>query len=482
MNDKYRNLTLNKISQNVWEIPKQGKMLVPGRIIANETLIRHILHDKCLEQVVNVAHLPGIQKYSLAMPDIHWGYGFPIGGVAAMDIKEGVISPGGIGFDVNCGIRLMSTPLTNDEVKPKIRDLVARLFQIIPCGVGSRGALKITNSDLKKILQKGSQWMVSQGHGVKQDIDHTEELGCLENADPDLISPHAQERGKVQLGSLGSGNHFLEIGVVTEIYRPHVAEAFGLFKDQVTVMIHSGSRGLGHQTCTDFLQVMQKALQKYQIHVPDRQLACAPIQSQEGQDYLGAMAASANFAWANRQMMMHRTREVFEKMFGIPYQEMTLLFDVCHNIAKFEEYEMDGKMKKLVVHRKGATRAFAPHHPKTPQAYQETGQPVIVPGDMGRYSFVLVGTEKAMKETFGSSCHGAGRMMSRTQATRQAQGRSLHRELEDQGVYVMSQGKRTIAEEMPDAYKDVASVVDSMDETGITLKVAKIQPIGCMKG
>ncbi len=382
----------------------------------------------------------------------------------------------------NCGVRLLTTPLIQSDVQDKIKDLVVQLFKNIPSGVGSRGFHRFSKEELKKITKKGARWAIEHGFGVQEDLAHIEEEGCLESAAPELLSDHALERGKDQLGTLGSGNHFLEIGVVQDIYRPHIAEAFGLFKDQITIMIHSGSRGLGHQVCTDYLHTMQKALQKYKISVPDRQLACAPISSQEGQDYLGSMAAAANFAWANRQLMMHRARDVMQRLFGISFEEMVLLFDVCHNIAKFEEYEIDGQMKKLCVHRKGATRAFAPHHPKTPKAYQETGQPVIVPGDMGRYSFVLVGTEKAMHETFGSSCHGAGRMMSRTQALREARGRALYRELEDQGVYVMSKGQRTLAEEMPAAYKDVASVVDSMDAEGITLKVAKIKPIGCIKG
>ncbi|MBI2608061.1 MAG: RtcB family protein [Deltaproteobacteria bacterium] len=475
-------MKIKKISKCVWEIPKHGDMRVPGRIYASEKLMQHIKNDKCIEQVINVAHLPGIQKYSLAMPDIHWGYGFPIGGVAAMDLHEGVISPGGIGFDINCGVRLMTTPLHKKDVQSKIKELVTLLFQNIPCGVGREQSYKLTHKELSRIAEEGARWTIKQGFGKKEDIEFIEENGCLPMADPSHISERAYERGKSQLGTLGSGNHFLEVGNITEIYREKEAEVLGLFLGQVTVMIHSGSRGFGHQTCTDYLRVMQKALHKYKINIPDKQLACAPLSSPEAQAYLGAMSASANYAWANRQLMMHRTREVIEKIFSIPYDEMHLIFDVCHNIAKFEEYEIDGKLKKLCVHRKGATRAFAPHHPKTPKPYQEIGQPVLVPGDMGRYSFILVGTHKAMQETFGSSCHGAGRELSRTQSRKKFQKHDLHKEMEEQGVFVMSQGRRTMAEEMPFAYKDVSDVVNSMDEEGITLKVAKIKPLGCIKG
>ena len=475
-------IELYQISECIWEIKKSGVMRVPGRIFASKKLIDDIRKDKCLEQVMNVATLPGIQKYSIAMPDIHWGYGFPIGGVAAMDVESGVISPGGIGFDLNCGVRLLKTPLTLSDIKNKIKELVALLFQNIPCGVGAGGVTQCSQKDLQHIVNKGAKWAIENSFGLPRDIDHIEEKGCLPNASLEFISDRAIKRGLPQLGSLGSGNHFLEVGVVDEIYNEKVANVFDLHKNQITVMIHSGSRGFGHQICTDFLETMQIAVKKYDIKVADRQLACAPISSEEAQQYLVSMAAAANFAWTNRQVMMHRVREVFEKLFGVQQESMHLLYDLCHNIAKFETYEVNGVKKKLCVHRKGATRAFGPHHPDTPASFQEVGQPVIVPGDMGRYSFVLVGSEKAMQESFGSSCHGAGRNLSRREAVRQAKGRAINRELEDQGIYVISRGRHTLAEEMPQAYKDVTSVVDAMDVEGITHKVARLKPLGCIKG
>ncbi|MBI2027744.1 MAG: RtcB family protein [Deltaproteobacteria bacterium] len=457
-------------------------MLVPGRIFASAKLIHDIRKDKSLEQVMNVATLPGIQKYSIAMPDIHWGYGFPIGGVAAMDVETGVISPGGIGFDINCGIRLLKTPLTVDKVKNKMKEIVAVLFNNIPCGVGSEGVAKCSTKDLQNIVKKGAAWAIENSYGLPSDIDHIEENGCLTQASLEFVSDRAIKRGALQLGSLGSGNHFLEVGVIDKIYNSKVAEAFGLFQNQITIMIHSGSRGFGHQICTDFLDKMQTALKKYEIYVPDRQLACTPLASDEAHEYLSSMAAAANFAWTNRQVMMHKTREVFESVLGVSQHEMQLLYDVCHNIAKFETYEIDGVQKKLCVHRKGATRAFGPNVQETPEKYRHVGQPVIVPGDMGRSSFVLVGTEKAMNQSFGSSCHGAGRQLSRREAVKQAKGRAIYRELEDKGVYVLSKGRHTLAEEMPQAYKDVETVVDSMDIEGLTYKVARIRPLGCIKG
>lgn len=479
-------IELKNITQNLWEIPKTGAMNVPGRIYISQKMAEKSLqNDQALKQVINVAHLPGIQKYSLAMPDIHWGYGFPIGGVAATDLDDGVVSPGGVGYDINCGVRLATTSLEYNFVKDKIKTLISNLFQNIPTGVGSHAAIKkLSSKEMKQVLTKGSAWAIENDLGNSSDIDFTEESGTLKNADPDAVSQRAIERGADQVGTLGSGNHFCEIDVVEAIYDEISADVFGLFRDQIVVQIHTGSRGLGYQICDDYLKTILKASNAYGYKLPDKQLACAPINSKEGKDYLSAMQAAANFAWNNRQVIMHLAKKSFLQTFKLSEADLgfNLVYDVCHNIAKIEEHNIDDEMKKVCVHRKGATRAFPPGSKMIPLKYHDVGQPVLIPGDMGRYSFVAVGTEKAMNDTFGSSCHGAGRNLSRTRAMKDAKGRNLLDELNKRGVVIQASGYKTIAEEMPDAYKDVSDVVNVMHEEGITKKVAKLRPIGVIKG
>lgn len=476
---------LKRIDDTKIEVPqdfKQG-MRVKG-IIYVDTVLEKELEPQSIEQVANVASLPGIMKSSMAMPDVHTGYGFSIGGVAAFNLKDGIVSPGGVGYDINCGVRLLKSNLQKNEVIPKIKDLVTMLYSEVPSGVGSKGKLRLRTEDEKRLIRKGARWAVEQGFGDAGDLEKTESGGCLAGADSSIISNKAYERGKAQQGTLGSGNHFLEVQYVDEIYDERAADSLGLFQGQVTVMIHTGSRGFGHQVCTDFLQVMGKAAHKYKIVLPDRELACAPFESSEAQDYLAAMGAAANYAWANRQCIMHWTRETFAKVFRISPKKlgMGLIYDVAHNIAKVEEHVVDGNKMKLIVHRKGATRAFPPGHPELPDVYRHIGQPVLIPGDMGRVSFVLLGTEKAMQETFGSTCHGAGRVMSRHQAIRRAKGRAIWREMEDKGITVMAAGRGTLAEEMSEAYKDISDVVDVVHRAGISKKVARLRPIGVIKG
>lgn len=483
---KYRSKEIIKIHDNLFEIPPTGNMLVPGRIYADEKMLESILYeDESIQQVINVAHLPGIRKYSLGMPDIHWGYGFPIGGVAATGLDDGVISPGGVGYDINCGVRLARTNLTSPEIKKHQQNLIIDLFNTIPTGVGSSGAIhKLNSKELRRVLNKGVHWAIENGFGESQDILHTEENGRMDNADPDLVSNRAFERGSTQVGTLGSGNHFLEVDVVDTIYDAKIAETFGLFFNQVVVLIHTGSRGCGYQICDDFLKVLAQSVHKYGFDLPDRQLACAPIKSQHGQDYLGAMAAAANFAWANRQVIMSLAKDSFMRVLNISPKDLDfeLVYDVCHNIAKIEQHEINGKLEKVCLHRKGATRAFPPEHSRIPDDYKTVGQPVLVPGDMGRYSFVCAGTDKAMRETFGSTCHGAGRLQSRKKAKKMGAGRDLFKEMKLSGVFVQARGKGTMAEEMPYAYKDVATVVDVMHEAGISKKVARLKPLGVIKG
>ncbi len=478
---------LEQIDEYRWRIPKSYKpgMRVDGIIFASKRMIEQIKQDQAPEQVANVAFLPGIVKASLAMPDIHWGYGFPIGGVAAMDLEEGVISPGGVGYDINWGVRLLRTDLTEKEVRPRLKELVDQIFRDVPAGFGGEGLIKLNKKELREVMLKGAQWMVEHGYGWEDDVLHTEALGRLDMPDPDTITEKAIERGKDQLGTLGGGNHFLEIQVVDEIYDPVVAEKFGITQvGQVTVMIHTGSRGFGHQTCQDHLDIMEEAHRKYGIVLPDRQLACAPLNSEEGQTYLRAMHCAANFAFANRQAIAHWVRQAFAKVFRSTPESLGIrqVYDVAHNIAKIEEHIVDGKPIKVCVHRKGATRAFPPGHPEVPEVYREVGQPVLIPGDMGRYSFVLVGTQKAMEETFGTTCHGAGRMMSRKGALREARGRNIAKEMEEQGIIVRAQNKATLGEEASYAYKDVANVVEVVHNAGISRKVAKLRPIGVVKG
>ncbi|MEO0279140.1 MAG: RtcB family protein [candidate division WOR-3 bacterium] len=476
-----------KVDDYRWMIQVDYKkgMKVPGIVYAKESMLKEIVDDGAHEQVANAAFLPGIVKASLAMPDIHFGYGLPIGGVIATDMEEdGVVTPGGVGFDINCGVRLLRSNLSLKDVEDKLEELIDEIFENVPSGVGSTSGLKLSKNDAKGVWRKGAKWAVEMGYGDKEDLDATESSGCLEFADPDLISERAYDRGRDQLGTLGSGNHFLEIQVVEEVFNERLAEKFGLFKGQITIMIHTGSRGFGHQVCTDFLKVMEGALKKYDIYVPDRQLACAPYKSKEGQDYLGAMACAANFAWANRQIITDFVRKSFEKVYKTGWKKLglSLLYDVAHNIVKIEEHIVDGKKKKLLVHRKGATRAFPKGHPELPETYRETGQPVIIPGDMGRASYVLCGTEKAMEETFGSTCHGAGRLMSRHQAEKVAKGKDIVKEMEKRGVIVRAASKRTLYEEIPEAYKDVSEVVEVVYKAGIAQLVAKMKPLAVVKG
>ena len=478
---------LEKIDDYRWRIPKSYKpgMRVPGIIYADEKLLKDIRQDKAAEQVANVSFLPGIVSYSLGMPDIHWGYGFCIGGVAATDIEQGgVISPGGVGYDINCGVRMLKTNFQYEEIKDKIKDLVYALFSDIPSGIGSKGDIRVNTKEEKEILVKGAKWAVERGYGTQEDLECTEEYGAIQGADPAAVSDRAYERGKAQSGTLGSGNHFLEIQVIDQLYSRDICDELGLNLGQITIMIHSGSRGLGYQVCDDYVKSMVHCLQKYNINVPDRQLACAPVNSVEGKAYLAAMKCAANYAWANRQCLMHLTRKTFERIFSMSWQEigMFLVYDVAHNIAKIEKHKVEGEEKTLCVHRKGATRAFGPGHPALPERYKKTGQPVIIPGDMGRNSYLLVGTEKAMGETFGSTCHGAGRLKSRTAAAKSINVDVLLKELESKGIIVKASGRGTIAEEAPQAYKDVNEVVGVVHNAGISKRVCRMKPLGVIKG
>lgn len=480
---------LRQVSPFLWEIPREGRMKVPGRVYLAPSQLEHVRADKALEQVVNVAHLPGIVGWSLAMPDIHWGYGFPIGGVAAVDAKHGAVSPGGVGYDINCGCRVITTHLHADDVTPHIHAIVTKLFAAIPTGVGSSHAIPtLSEHELRELMAKGAGWAISHGYRAgSDDAAHTEEGGCLRGAAPDAVSARALARGADQVGTLGSGNHFLEVQRVDEIYDAEAAAAFELRKGEITLMIHSGSRGLGHQTCDETLHELSRSYAQYGADYaarPDRQLACAPIDSDVGRRYLGAMQAAANFAWANRQVMTGLAlRAVADALHVAPDSlGARLLYDVCHNIAKFEEHLVEGDARRVLVHRKGATRAFGPGDPRVPEAYREVGQPVLIPGDMGRYSFVLAGNAGAMTATFGSSCHGAGRLLSRTAALKKARGRRIEKELSARGIEVMARGYRTLGEEMSEAYKDVEDVVDVIDGAGVSRKVAKLVPLGVIKG
>jgi len=479
-------INLEKIDDFRWRIPKAYKpgMRVPGIIYCDEKLLKDIRQDKALEQVANVAFLPGIVNASLAMPDIHWGYGFPIGGVAATDPENGgVISPGGVGFDINCGVRMLKTNLQYEDVKDKLKDLTYALFSDIPSGVGSKGDIRVNAKEEKGILIKGAQWAVEKGYGTQDDLDCTEENGAMQGADPEAVSERAYERGKAQSGTLGSGNHFLEVQVIDQLYDRDACDALNLDLGQITVMIHSGSRGLGYQVCEDYTRSMMSCLQKYNINVPDRQLASAPLKSSEGKAYLGAMKCAANYAWANRQCLMHLTRLTFEKIFNLTWQKlgMFLIYDVAHNIAKIEKHIVDGQEKTLCVHRKGATRSLPAGHPALPARYKKLGQPVIIPGDMGRNSYLLVGQDGA-KETFFSCCHGAGRLKSRTAAARSINLDTLLKELESQGIIVKASGRGTIVEEAPQAYKNVNDVVSVVHNAGLAKRVCRMRPLGVIKG
>lgn len=477
---------LEKITDYKFRIPKSYKpgMRVDGIIYADEKLLQDIKKDKAPEQVVNVAFLPGIVKYSLAMPDIHWGYGAPIGGVSAFDLDDGIIAPGMIGYDINCGVRLLKTNLTLEDAKGKISKIVNTLYDDVPSGLGSKGEIKMSLQEEKKLLLQGAKWAVSRGLGVKEDLECCEEFGAIEGADIDSVSSRAYERGKPQAGTLGSGNHFIEAQVIDDIFDMEIAEKLGLFIGQITVMIHSGSRGFGYQVCDDHVRVMVKCLSKYGINVPDRQLACAPINSPEAKNYIGAMRAAANYAWCNRQVLMHLVRESFGKVFSKSWQSlgMDLIYDVAHNIAKFEKHIVDGREKTLCVHRKGATRAFGPGNPELPARYKEIGQPVIIPGDMGTASYLLVGTKKAEEESFASACHGAGRVKSRHEAIRTVNLDTLLKELKSKGIEVRATGKKTIVEEAPSAYKNIDDVVGVVVGAGLSKKVCRMRPLCVVKG
>jgi tRNA-splicing ligase RtcB len=475
---------IKQIDEWRYLIPKSGKMRVPGLVFSSDQLMPTIKDDQSLLQVVNVATLPGIISYSLAMPDIHWGYGFPIGGVAAFNMEDGIVSPGGVGYDINCGVRLVTTALVASEIRPRIKELVGVLFKNIPTGVGSRGKIRLSTKEEKKVAVQGSSWAVKKGLGTNEDLARTEDQGVIRGADPETVSERAYKRGHDELGTLGSGNHFLEIQTVEEIYDNKIANVFNLFEGQLTVLIHTGSRGFGHQICDDFLKEMGTRVREAGFDLPDRQLACAYINSEIGRRYLSAMACAANYAWANRQIIMHWTRETFEKVLEISPRDlrMDLLYDVCHNIAKIEKHTVDNKDITLCVHRKGATRSLPPGHPNVPEIYRTVGQPVLIPGDMGTYSYVLAGSQQALDETFGSTCHGAGRVLSRKQAIKVARGRAINRELEDKGIYVQSRGRTTLMEEMPEAYKDISLVVEAVHMAGLAKKVAKLRPLGVIKG
>jgi tRNA-splicing ligase RtcB len=478
---------LKPIDKYRWELPASYKpgMRVPALIFADRKLLEQLEGDQAIEQAANVATLPGIIGHSLAMPDIHWGYGFPIGGVAAMRLDDGVVSPGGVGFDINCGTRVITTNLREDDIRPLLRELVNQLYRDAPPGLGGHGFLRLKRADLDGLLVEGAAWMVERSYGEPEDLDATESGGRLDGADPAAVSERARERGLAQLGTIGSGNHFLEVQAVDEVFDSEVARAFGIDgTGQVVVFFHCGSRGFGHQVCQDYLRVMERASRSYGIELPDKQLACAPIRSPEGASYLAAMACGANFAWANRQAITHQIRRAIMKVTGRNKEDLGLrvMYDVAHNIAKMERHSLGGREVELCVHRKGATRAFPAGHPEVPARYRAVGQPVLVPGDMARYSFIAVGTGQAMRETFGSTCHGAGRVQSRGAAKRMLQHVNVAERMAEQGIVVRAQNLRSLAEEAPEAYKDVANVVDVLEHAGISRKVARMKPIGVIKG
>ncbi len=467
-----------------WRIPRDRDrgMRTDVRIYASRAILAHIEKDSSLEQAANVATLPGIVGSSLAMPDIHQGYGFPIGGVCATDENEGgVVSPGGVGFDINCGVRLVRTNLIETDVRPRLKQAVDQIFRDVPCGTGGSGFVKMSEKDLEQVLVEGARWMVSHGYGQASDAEHSEAGGRLPDADPAAVSERAKQRGRPQLGTLGSGNHFLEIQYVESIHDAAAAQAMGLAVGQVVVLIHSGSRGLGHQVCTDALRDMNAAMKKYGIQLPDRQLACTPIGSPEGEQYLLGMRAAANFAWANRQAITHFLRNALARVFGAS-AKLGVIYDVCHNIAKFERHQVAGVEREVLVHRKGATRAFPPHHPEMPAAYRAVGQPVFIPGSMGTASWVLAGQQGSMRETFGTCCHGAGRLLSRTAAKRGRSVQEVIESLEAKGIYVRSETKKGILEEIPEAYKDVDEVIEVVHNAGLAKKVARLRPMGVIKG
>ncbi|HET8846251.1 MAG TPA: RtcB family protein [Ktedonobacteraceae bacterium] len=487
MGNSKEKIPLQQIDPFRWRIPTSynADMRVPGIVYADNELLQHILEDNALHQVANVATLPGIVGHSLAMPDIHWGYGFPVGGVAATDAEEGVVSPGGIGFDINCGVRLMATELVRDQIRGQVDKLADALFQALPSGVGGAGMYNLSIDEMREVMVRGSAWAIEHGYGREEDLEVTEENGCLTGADPSKVSQTALQRGMKQLGSLGSGNHFAEVQAVEHIYDEEAANAMGIGQPgQIVVTIHCGSRGFGHQIAEDYIKLAESKQAEYGFHLVDRQLACLPLQSEEGKAYLAAMACGANFAWANRQLLMHGVRQAFSGVFGrkARAKEMPLVYDVCHNIAKIEEYEIDGQKRRVCVHRKGATRAFPPQHPALPEKYREVGQPVLIPGDMGRYSFVLVGAPGSMEQSFGTCCHGAGRRQSRTAAKKSLSPRDLLDQLAARGVTIRVHSKNLLTEEAPQAYKDAQQVVNVVHNAGLARLVARLKPVIVVKG
>jgi tRNA-splicing ligase RtcB len=477
---------LRRIDAYLFEIPPSFRpdMRVPARFYADDTLIQGVLGDRSLEQLVNTATLPGVVQHVLAMPDMHQGYGFPIGGVVATAPPDGVISPGGVGYDINCGVRLLAGHLNFEEIRPHLDDVASAVYANCPSGVGKGGAVRLTAGELDQVMEKGAHWAVGRGFGVATDLEHTEETGCLAGADPDQVSARARDRGRDQVGTLGAGNHFIEVDVVDQVTDEAVARRIGLFTGQVAVQIHCGSRGLGHQVCTDYVSRFQKTTRKYGIELPDRELVCAPLDSSEGRDYLAAMKAAANYAFANRQVLAHHVRRSFEQVLAgkLKRPELFQIYDIAHNMAKMETHTVGGRTVEVCVHRKGATRAFGPGSEALPAAYRDIGQPVLVPGSMGTCSWVLVGTETSMSQAFGSTCHGAGRTMSRSQAKRSVQGPTLRRELEAGGIRVRAGSMAGLAEEAPAAYKDVDRVVNVVDGAGLARRVARLTPLAVIKG
>ncbi|MBU1078710.1 MAG: RtcB family protein [Spirochaetes bacterium] len=461
---------------------KFSGMLVDGIIYASENLIRSIQKEETYKQIINVAHLPGIVEYSIGMPDIHWGYGFPIGGIAAIDAEEGVISPGGVGSDINCGVRAFTTPLFYNKIKNKINDLLNLIYHKIPAGVGLTGKIHLNRSDLSEVARTGARWAVSNGLGFDEDLENIEDQGSLKEGSLDPVSKIAIKRGLDQLGTLGAGNHFIEIQRVEKIFNSDTASKFGLREGQITVMVHTGSRGFGYQICSDYLQAMQGVMRKYKIVLPDQQLASAPIRSKEGKDYFSAMAAASNYAWANREIIGHFIREAFQECIDCDPKEIKLLYDVAHNIAKFEKHKVRNRVRDLLVHRKGATRAFGPGTIGLPDRYKSTGQPVIIPGDMGTASYILSGSDVAMKETFGTVCHGAGRVLSRRKAKQIADKEKLYSDLKKDGITLKASSWRSVAEEIPEAYKDIDEIIRVVTESGLAQKIARLRPVGVIKG
>ena len=478
--------TPKKIAENQYQIDADSNlgMKVPVRIFADEPLLQKMLSDRTIMQAQNVSCIPGIVGQSIVLPDGHEGYGFPVGGVAAMDAEEGMISPGGVGYDINCGVRLLRSNLTEQTVRSKLKELVNDLFSSIPSGVGSKGAVRLTHSELDEVLVKGVSWAIDHGYGSSDDSDVCEENGQIKNADPNKVSDKAKKRGAPQLGSLGSGNHFLEVQKVTEIHDEEAANRMGIKEGTITILIHCGSRGFGHQVCSDYLRVAEQAMRKYDIHLPDRELACVPNTSEEGESYRKAMFAASNFAWSNRQMITHWTRKSFERVFNQTESDldMKLVYDVSHNIAKVEKHKVDGRERNVVVHRKGATRAFPANRDEIPSRYRDLGQPVLVPGSMGTASWILLGQPNSMNLSFGSTAHGAGRTMSRTKARRNYNEDDVKKSLNDKGIFVKALTRDGIVEETPQAYKDVDAVVNVSHNLGIATKVAKLIPIGVIKG